>query len=108
VNIPDGTETCERRRLVKIQGRVSGNWRTVRRDRTNASGDYRAALPDNEGTYRSVRFGGSDFLTTTSAWATHLAVVSIAIPNEKAEAMEVAEEVGRTASMRHDGVGCET
>jgi hypothetical protein len=54
VNIPDGTDACQRRRLVKVQRRISGNWRTVRRDRVNATGEYRVALPDNEGIYRSV------------------------------------------------------
>ena len=31
VNVPDGTDACSRRRLVKVQRRISGNWRTVKR-----------------------------------------------------------------------------
>ena len=54
VNVPDGTNACERRRLVKIQRRSEGNWRTVGRDRTSANGSYRERLPDREGKYRSV------------------------------------------------------
>jgi hypothetical protein len=54
VNVPDGTDSCERRRLVKVQRRKAGNWRTVEQDRTKADGSYRASLPDREGTYRSV------------------------------------------------------
>jgi hypothetical protein len=54
VNVPDGTDACERRRLVKVQRRSEGNWRTVKKDRTSANGSYRASLPDREGTYRSV------------------------------------------------------
>jgi hypothetical protein len=49
-----GADACERRRLVKIQRRNEGNWRTVERDRTGAGGSYRASLPDREGKYRSV------------------------------------------------------
>ena len=54
VNVPDGTNACERRRLVKIQRRSEGNWRTVGKDRTTANGSYRESLPDREGKYRSV------------------------------------------------------
>jgi IPT/TIG domain len=54
VNVPDGTNACERSRLVKIQKRKSGDWRTIRKDRTGATGTYKAGLPDGEGTYRSV------------------------------------------------------
>jgi hypothetical protein len=54
VDVPDGTDACERDRLVKIQRRSGGNWRTVRQDRTSANGSYRAGLPDRGGTYRAV------------------------------------------------------
>lgn len=54
VNVPDGTDACQRRRLVKIQRRSEGNWRTVKQDRTSADGSYRASLSDREGTYRTV------------------------------------------------------
>jgi hypothetical protein len=54
VKVPDGTNACQRGRLVKVQRRISGNWRTVGRDRSSPNGSYRESLPDREGTYRSV------------------------------------------------------
>jgi hypothetical protein len=54
VKVPDGTDACQRRRLVKVQRRISGNWRTVGRDRTSPNGSYRESLPDRQGRYRSV------------------------------------------------------
>jgi IPT/TIG domain len=64
VNVPDGTGACERRRLVKIQRRNEGNWRTIGKDRTSANGSYKEGLPDREGKYRSVlsksRLGNGD------------------------------------------------
>jgi hypothetical protein len=54
VNVPDGAKACERGRVVKLQRKKGGSWRTVRTDRTNSTGAYRAALPDVEGTYRSL------------------------------------------------------
>lgn len=57
VNVPDGTDACEHRRLVKVQRRSEGNWRTVGMDRTSANGSYRERLPDREGKYRSALSG---------------------------------------------------
>lgn len=54
VNVPDGTKACERGRVVKVQRKKDASWRTVRTDHTNSTGAYRAALPDVEGTYRSL------------------------------------------------------
>ena len=54
VHVPDGTSACQRGRLVKVQRRISGNWRTVGRDRTSPNGSYRESLSDREGTYRSL------------------------------------------------------
>jgi hypothetical protein len=54
VNVPDGTGACERRRLVKIQRRNEGNWRTVGKDRTSSNGSYKEGLADREGKYRAV------------------------------------------------------
>ena len=49
-----GPHACESGRLVEIQRRKGGGWRTVRKDASAATGAYRAKLPDREGKYRAV------------------------------------------------------
>ncbi len=54
VSVPDGTAVCRRGRTVLVQRRVSGEWRTVRRDLTRRDGTFRVGLPDRPGTYRAL------------------------------------------------------
>jgi hypothetical protein len=54
VTVQDGTDGCARRRLVTIEMRYGGDWRSVAQDRTNASGSYRARTLNRPVKYRSV------------------------------------------------------
>jgi hypothetical protein len=54
VTIPDGTDDCLGRRVVKVQRRSAGNWRRVGADGTKPDGSYRMSLLDQEGKYRAV------------------------------------------------------
>lgn len=52
VRIPDDTDTCEVRRLILVQRKVSGAWRTVKKVRTSRRGNYATSAPGVPGTYR--------------------------------------------------------
>jgi hypothetical protein len=54
VSASDGFASCFRNVTVRIQRRVSGDWRTVELTTTDAAGLYRERIPDRSGAYRSV------------------------------------------------------
>jgi hypothetical protein len=53
VSVGDGFADCAASVPVKVQRRVSGQWRTVRRTTTSSSGFYRKRIPDRSGKYRA-------------------------------------------------------
>jgi hypothetical protein len=53
VSVGDGFTDCAASVPVRIQRRVSGQWRTVRRTTTSSSGSYRKRIPDRPGKYRA-------------------------------------------------------
>jgi hypothetical protein len=54
VDVADDTDACFSRRLISVQRRSSGSWRTIDRVRTNRNGSYSTRIPDNAGTYRVI------------------------------------------------------
>jgi hypothetical protein len=54
VSASDGFAGCVGNVTVRIQRRVSGDWRTIELTRTDASGLYRERIPDKAGRYRAV------------------------------------------------------
>jgi IPT/TIG domain-containing protein len=54
VNVPDGTDACERRRVVKVQRQTEGGWWRGLKQRLARDGSYRVRLPDVEGRYRTL------------------------------------------------------
>jgi hypothetical protein len=54
VSAADGFADCVQNVTVRIQRRVSGDWRTVELTTTDATGLYRERIPDRSGPYRSV------------------------------------------------------
>ena len=53
VNVGDTFTACEANVPVKIQRRVSGNWKSVGSTTTNASGSYSKKIKDKTGKYRA-------------------------------------------------------
>jgi len=54
VSAADGFADCFRNVIVRIQRRVSGDWRTVELTTTDATGHFRERIADRSGAYRSV------------------------------------------------------
>jgi hypothetical protein len=54
VSAADGFAGCISNVTVRIQRRVSGNWRTVESTTTDAAGLYRERIPDRNGAYRAI------------------------------------------------------
>jgi IPT/TIG domain len=54
VSVGDGFTDCAAPVLVKIQHRVSGDWKTVESTTTTDSGAYKKRIKDRPGKYRSV------------------------------------------------------
>jgi len=54
VRVSDGFAACYRNVRVRIQRRVSGEWRTIDATFTNDTGFYRKRIPDRAGRYRAV------------------------------------------------------
>jgi hypothetical protein len=53
VSVGDGFTACAASVPVKIQRRVSGNWKNVGSTTTTASGSYSKKVKDKEGKYRA-------------------------------------------------------
>jgi hypothetical protein len=53
VAIDDRFTACVVSVLVKIQRRVAGEWRTVRKTRTSTTGSFKKRIPDKPGKYRA-------------------------------------------------------
>jgi hypothetical protein len=53
VRVPDGTAACRRDRVVLIERRASGDWKTVGRDRTSDTGRYSDHIRGRDGAYRA-------------------------------------------------------
>jgi hypothetical protein len=53
VSVADGFTACASSVPVKIQRRVSGNWKTVGSATTSATGTYKKKIKDKEGKYRA-------------------------------------------------------
>jgi hypothetical protein len=53
VRVSDGFTDCAATVPVKVQRRVSGQWRTVGSTTTSSSGSYRRRIPDRPGRYRA-------------------------------------------------------
>jgi hypothetical protein len=49
----DGFTACVASVLVKIQRRVAGEWKTVRKTRTSPTGSFKKRIPDKPGRYRA-------------------------------------------------------
>lgn len=54
LTVLDGTTGCADRALVRVQRKIDRKWTTIQSARTNASGRYRATLPNFPGRYRAV------------------------------------------------------
>jgi hypothetical protein len=54
VSVGDGFTGCAARVPVKVQRRISGQWRTVGRTTTTDTGAYKKRIEDRPGKYRSV------------------------------------------------------
>jgi hypothetical protein len=54
VSATDGFADCVRNVTVRIQRRVSGDWRTIELTTTDAAGPYRERIPDRDGAYRAI------------------------------------------------------
>ncbi|TMK49564.1 MAG: hypothetical protein E6G55_00220 [Actinobacteria bacterium] len=54
VTVTDGFAACADSVPVKVQRRVSGHWKTVKKTTTSAAGAYRAHLRNKHGRYRSL------------------------------------------------------
>jgi hypothetical protein len=53
VSVSDGFTACVSSVPVKIQRRVSGNWKNVGSTTTDANGSYKKKVKDKEGKYRA-------------------------------------------------------
>jgi len=54
VTVTDGFAACADSVPVRVQRRVSGHWKTVKKTTTSATGAYRAHLRNKHGRYRSL------------------------------------------------------
>src|SRR5439155_18765015 len=54
VTVTDGFAACADSVPVKVQKRVSGHWKTVKKTTTSATGAYRTHLRNRHGRYRSL------------------------------------------------------
>jgi hypothetical protein len=52
--VSDGFAACRRNVRVRIQRRMSGEWRTIEATLTDDTGFYRERIPDRSGRYRTV------------------------------------------------------
>jgi hypothetical protein len=53
VSVGDGFTACAASVPVKIQRRVSGQWKTVGSTTTTSTGSYKKRIPDKPGKYRA-------------------------------------------------------
>ena len=53
VSVDDGFTECAAGVPVKIQRRIEGEWKHVRKTSTDSTGSYRKRIPDKTGRYRA-------------------------------------------------------